>query len=247
MCNFSNNNQSATNNPLDNQQAAPTVLELIKMAAELAAIDNAADTALLYSPIPINGIFHINVGDFNISCSITNNAARGNIDCNCSSMYKQATGQTTQQSQQKSENTTQQPQQKSENTTQQSQQKSENTTQQSQRVNVPCNHRVLYSTIIDFIGSYNKTLIKMDYRSHPNGGVTISVINKGNTSKPFFTENTIDTTRILRQTYEQMYVMSGRDAFFVVIKNDNEIADLISALKAYAEKNKRDIIWVYNI
>lgn len=235
MCNFSNNNQSATNNPLDNQQAAPTVLELIKMAAELAAIDNAADTAL-YSPIPINGIFHINVGDFNISCSITNNAARGNIDCNCSSMYKQATGQTTQQSQQKSENTTQQ-----------SQHKSDNITQQSQRVNVPCNHRVLYSTIIDFIGSYNKTLIKVDYRSHPNGGVTLSVINKGNTSKPFFTENTIDTTRILRKTYEQMHVMMGRDAFFVVIKNDNEIADLISALKAHAEKNKRDIIWVYNI
>ena len=214
MCNFSNNNQSqsATSTTSNQQQAIPTTLQLIKMAAELAAIDNAADTAL-YSPIPISGNFQISIGDIYCSISISNGALR---------------------SQQQSE------------TTQQSQQQSE-TTQQSQRVNVPRNHRVLYNTIIDFIGSYNKTLIKVDYRSYPNGGVTLSVINKGNTSKPFFTENTIDTTRILRQSYEQMHVMTGRDAFFVVIKNDNEIADLISALKAHAEKNKRDIIWVYNI
>ena len=213
MCNFSNNNQSqsATSTTSNQQQAIPTTLQLIKMAAELAAIDNAADTAL-YSPIPISGNFQISIGDIYCSISISNGALR---------------------SQQQSE------------TTQQSQQSE--TTQQSQRVNVPRNHRVLYNTIIDFIGSYNKTLIKVDYRSHSNGGVTLSVINKGNTSKPFFTENTIDTTRILRQSYEQMHVMTGRDAFFVVIKNDNEIADLISALKAHAEKNKRDIIWVYNI
>ena len=193
------------------------------MAAELAAIDHAADS-MIYNPIPISVSLNAKVGDINISCSINNDAAREK--------------QPIQQPQQQSE-TTQQPQQQSE-TTQQS---------QSQRVNnVPRNHRVLYSTIIDFIGSYDKTLIKVDYRSHPNGGVTISVINKSeNTSKPFFTENTIDTTRILRQMYEQVHVMVGRDAFFVVIKNDNEIADLISALKAHAEKNKRDIIWVYNI
>ena len=223
MCNFSNNNQSqsATSTTSNQQQAIPTTLQLIKMAAELAAIDNAADTAL-YSPIPISGNFQISIGDIYCSISISNGALRS-----------QQQSETTQQSQQQSE------------TTQQSQQSE--TTQQSQRVNVPRNHRVLYNTIIDFIGSYNKTLIKVDYRSHSNGGVTLSVINKGNTSKPFFTENTIDTTRILRQSYEQMHVMTGRDAFFVVIKNDNEIADLISALKAHAEKNKRDIIWVYNI
>ena len=233
MCNFSNNNQSqsATSTTSNQQQAIPTTLQLIKMAAELAAIDNAADTAL-YSPIPISGNFQISIGDIYCSISISNGALRS-----------QQQSETTQQSQQQSE-TTQQSQQQSE-TTQQSQQSE--TTQQSQRVNVPRNHRVLYNTIIDFIGSYNKTLIKVDYRSHSNGGVTLSVINKGNTSKPFFTENTIDTTRILRQSYEQMHVMTGRDAFFVVIKNDNEIADLISALKAHAEKNKRDIIWVYNI
>ena len=221
MCKFSNNNQSATSTTSNQQQTTPTTLQLIKMAAELAAIDNAADTAL-YSPIPISGNFQISIGDIYCSISISNGALRS-----------QQQSETTQQSQQQSE------------TTQQSQQSE--TTQQSQRVNVPRNHRVLYNTIIDFIGSYNKTLIKVDYRSHSNGGVTLSVINKGNTSKPFFTENTIDTTRILRQSYEQMHVMTGRDAFFVVIKNDNEIADLISALKAHAEKNKRDIIWVYNI
>ena len=250
MCNFSNfsnnnqSNQSATYNPLDNQQA--TALELIKMAAELSAINDSAGMGL-YSPVPFNGIFHINVGDFNISCRITNNAARGNIDCNCSSMYKQATGQTTQQASKADH------QQESKADNQQESKADNHKQRTTNNVSKTTDHLKfdeLYSLITDFIGSYTKT--KISIAPGCSDSIRLGFINKGEsvekTEMPFFGVETISMQRHFSKVFENFSIFPKGDAFSVTIKGDEvAVSNLMKRVQDNIVRNGRSVEWArYN-
>ena len=253
MCNFSNfsnnnqSNQSATYNPLDNQQAkTPTALELIKMAAELAAIDHAADS-MIYNPIPISVSLNAKVGDVNISCSINNDAARGNIDCNCSSMYKQATGQTTQQEskadhQQESKADNQQ-ESKADNHKQR-------TTNNASKTTDHLKFDELYSLITDFIGSYTKT--KISIAPGCSDSIRLGFINKGEsvekTKMPFFGVETISMQRHFSKVFESFSIFPKGDAFSVTIKGDEvAVSNLMRRVQDNIVRNGRNVEWArYN-
>lgn len=229
MCNFSNNNQSATST----NNTTPSAIELIKMVAELAAIDHASSSAGLYSPIPINANFNVNIGDLNISCSIINNAARGNIDCNCSSMYKQATGQTTQQ-----EKATDQKQQTTSNISQQQEEK----------------FRRLYSLITDFLGSYTKVKISIAPGCSTDS-IRLGFINKGESvvkeikgETPFFGVESVPLQKYFSKNFESFSIFPRGDAFSVTIKGDEAaVSKLMGMVKEHIYKNKRAVEWArYN-
>lgn len=237
MCNFSNNqSQSATST----NNTTPSAIELIKMVAELAAIDHAS--AGLYSPIPINANFNVNIGDLNISCSIINNAAR-DID------KKQATTQTTQQESSKATSTTTSNQQ-------QKPQETQTTTQYQQKITefnqqqLPEKFRRLYYLIADFLGSYSQVKINIAPGCETDS-VRISFINKGESTgaeNMFFGVTSIPTQRYFRQQFEHFSVFPGGDAFSVTIKGcEVELSKLITKIEAEIKENKRNVKWArYN-
>lgn len=235
MCNFSNNNQSATAtyNPLDNQQTAPTALELIKMAAELAAIDNAADTAF-YSPIPINANFNVNIGDLNISCSITNNAAR-DVDLG----NKQATTQ----QESKATSTTSNQQQATDH-----QQPHE---PQHDMFQLPEKFRGLYSLITDFLGSYTKVKISIAPGCSTDS-IRLGFINKGESvvkgERPFFGVESVSMQRYFSKNFEYFSIFPRGDAFSVTIKGDEvAVSKLMRMVEEHINNNKRNVEWArYN-
>ena len=222
MCNFSNNNQSATST----NNTTLSAIELIKMAAELAAIDHAS-AAGLYSPIPISANFNVNIGDFNISCNIINNAAR-DVDCN-----KQATTQTTQQ------------ESKATSTTNSNQQPHE---PQQDMFQLPEKYHKLYGVVTDYLGSYTKVKINIT----PN--VTrdcfkIAFINKGvstaATNYPFFGVESIKDQKYFEKYFRSFGVYPNGDAFYIGIDIDEEIYlnRFMQMLRENIKKNKRDVVW----
>jgi hypothetical protein len=236
---FANNNQSATAtyNPLENQQAkTPTTLELIKMAAELAAIDHAADTAL-YSPIPISGNFQISIGDVNISCSINNDAAR----------EKQPIQQ---QKPQETQTTTQQQKPQETQTTQQQPQQQTTTHQYDMFRQLPEKYHKLYGVVTDYLGSYTKVKISIT----PNvmrDAVKIAFINKGvstaatNYPYPFFGVESIKDQKYFEKYFKAFGVYPNGDAFYITVSIDEEmyLNRFMQMIRDNIRNNKREVIW----
>lgn len=235
MCNFSNNNQSATSTTSNQQQAIPTTLQLIKMAAELAAIDNAADTAL-YSPIPISGNFQISIGDVNISCSINNDAAR----------EKQPIQQ---QKPQETQTTTQQQKPQETQTTQQQPQQQTTTHQYDMFRQLPEKYHKLYSVVTDYLGSYTKVKINIT----PNvtrDAVKIAFINKGvstaATNYPFFGVESIKDQKYFENNFKHFSVYPNGDAFCIAVSTGTDEVYLnrfMQMIRDNIRNNKREVIW----
>lgn len=225
MCNFSNNqSQSATST----NNTTPSAIELIKMVAELAAIDHAS--AGLYSPIPINANFNVNIGDLNISCNIINNAAR-DVDCN-----KQAT------TQQESKATF---------TTNSNQQPHE---PQQDMFQLPEKFRRLYSLITDFLGSYTKVKISIAPGCSTDS-IRLGFINKGESvvkeikgETPFFGVESVPLQKYFSKNFESFSIFPRGDAFSVTIKGDEAaVSKLMGMVKEHIYKNKRAVEWArYN-
>lgn len=236
MCNFSNNNQSATNNPLDNQQAkTPTTLELIKMAAELAAIDHAADS-MIYNPIPISVSLNAKVGDVNISCSVNNDAAR----------EKQPIQQ---QKPQETQTTTQQQKPQETQTTQQQPQQQTTTHQYDMFRQLPEKYHKLYSVVTDYLGSYTKVKINIA----PNvtrDAVKITFINKGvstaATNYPFFGVESIKDQKYFEKNFKHFSVYPNGDAFCIAVSTGTDETYLnrfMQMIRDNIRNNKREVIW----
>lgn len=231
MCNFSNNqSQSATST----NNTTPSAIELIKMVAELAAIDHAS-SAGLYSPIPINANFNVNIGDLNISCNIINNAAR-DID------KKQATTQTTQQESSKATSTT------TSNQQQQKPQETQTTHQYDMFRQLPEKYHKLYRVATDYLGSYTKVKISIT----PNvirDAVKIAFINKGvstaATNYPFFGVESIKDQKYFEKYFKAFGVYPNGDAFYIAVSIDEEmhLNRFIQMLREHIEDNKRDVVW----
>ena len=225
MCNSNNNNKSATST-----NATPSVIELIKMASEISAIDDAANVGLYYSPIPISAIFHVNVGDFNISCNITNNAAR-DVDRN-----KQATAQTTQQESKATDH-----KQESKATTDNQQQKTTTSLQEEK-------FKRLYSLITDFIGSYTRVKISIAPGCSTDS-IRLGFINKGESvvkeikgETPFFGVESVPLQKYFSKNFESFSIFPRGDAFSVTIKGDEAaVSKLMGMVKEHIYKNKRAV------
>lgn len=230
MCNFSNNqSQSATST----NNTTPSAIELIKMVAELAAIDHAS-SAGLYSPIPINANFNVNIGDLNISCSITNNAAR-DVDLG----NKQATTQ----QESKATSTTSNQQQATDH-----QQPHE---PQQDMFQLPEKFRRLYSLITDFLGSYTKVKISIAPGCSTDS-IRLGFINKGESvvkgERPFFGVESVSMQRYFSKNFEYFSIFPRGDAFSVTIKGDEvAVSKLMRMVEEHINNNKRNVEWArYN-
>lgn len=233
MCNFSNNNQSATST--SNQQAK-TTLELIKMAAELAAIDHAADS-MIYNPIPISVSLNAKVGDVNISCSINNDAAR----------EKQPIQQ---QKPQETQTTTQQQKPQETQTTQQQPQQQTTTHQYDMFRQLPEKYHKLYSVVTDYLGSYTKVKINIT----PNvtrDAVKIAFINKGvstaATNYPFFGVESIKDQKYFENNFKHFSVYPNGDAFCIAVSTGTDeemyLNRFMQMIRDNIRNNKREVIW----
>ena len=236
MCNFSNfsnnnqSNQSATFTT--NQQAKTPTLELIKMAAELAAIDHAADS-MIYNPIPISVSLNAKVGDVNIICSINNDVAREKP--------------IQQQKPQETQTTTQQQKPQETQTTQQQPQQQTTTHQYDMFRQLPEKYHKLYGVVTDYLGSYTKIKIGIT----PNiirDAVKITFINKGvstTTNYPFFGIESIRNQKYFAENFKQFGVYPNGDAFYIVVGTDEEmhINKFMQMIRDNITNNKRDVVW----
>lgn len=195
------------------------------MVAELAAIDHASSSAGLYSPIPINANFNVNIGDLNISCSINNDAAR----------EKQPIQQ-------------QKPQETQTTTQQQKPQQQTTTHQYDMFRQLPEKYHKLYSVVTDYLGSYSKVKINITPVT-TRDAVKIAFINKGvstaATNYPFFGVESIKDQKYFEKNFKHFSVYPNGDAFCIAVSTDEEIYlnRFMQMIRDNIRNNKREVIW----